>query len=916
MTSFISQILKELLAQGNNVSDLIFVLPSKRAGAYLRKELALMVDKPIFSPEVISIEEFSEKVSQLETIDSVHTLFELYAVYKEVTPKEELEDFENFSNWAQTLMHDFNEIDRYLIDPEKIFNYLFEIQDKNHWSLGEEQTRIVKNYLSFWRKLPDYYKKLQFNLIKKRQGYQGLVYRTAANRIEEFAKENAYNYIFLGFNALNNAEQQITQIMLDNNSRIYWDIDTMFLKDKQHDASLFIRQYLENWPHYKNNEFQYVSNLYSSPKNIEIIGVPKNVGQVKYVAETLAGLTTEELNSTALVLGDESLLLPMLNSIPSKIDALNITMGYPLKYSPFSSLFEKLFEIFKIENDQFYYKDVVAILGSPLIIQATENESEAMINKIKTENLLYLNKNQILNLFPSDRSSIISACFSEKKISTKEALERFSAIVSIFKKLLASEEKGLRLEFLYHHHVVFDKLTSLITEFPHFTSINSLHQYYKELSAQQSLDFQGKPFQGLQLMGMLETRGLDFETVILTSVNEGILPAGKSNNSFIPYDLKKTFNLPTYKEKDAIYTYHFYHLLHRAKKIYLLHDTDTESQMGSEKSRFILQLLHEKQPEHNITTSVISPEVPVVINELKRIDKTPEVLEKLKQFAARGFSPSALTTYIRNPLDFYKQYILGIRDTEEVEETVAYNTLGTVVHDTLEIFYLPFIGKVLSVKNLKEFKKRTAEEVKVQFEKSYSKAPLNKGKNLLIFEVAKRYVINFLNMEIKELEAGKSIIIKEIETNLTSALSIPELDFPVNIRGKVDRVDLYDGVQRIIDYKTGKVIQTQLQISDWESITTDYDKYSKPFQVLTYATMLLSNSSNKGEVEAGVISFKNLKEGFLKFKLKQRGNSDECNITSEILEDFQAQLKLLIVEIFDPNTPFIEKEIKPAYGAY
>ena len=916
MTSFISQILKELLQQGNNVSDLIFVLPSKRAGAYLRKELALLVDKPIFSPEVISIEEFSEKVAQLETIDSVHTLFELYAVYKEVTPKEELEDFENFSNWAQTLMHDFNEIDRYLIDPKKIFNYLFEIQDKNHWSLGEEQTKLVKNYLAFWKKLPEYYAKLQSNLIAKGQAYQGLVYRTAAARIENFATENASNYVFLGFNALNNAEQHIIQKMLENNSRIFWDIDKVFLQDKQHDASLFIRQYIENWPYYKNNEFSYESDLYNSPKDIKVIGVPKNVGQVKFVAETLSKLSAEELNATALVLGDESLLLPMLNSIPSNIDALNITMGYPLKYSPFSSFFEKLFEIFKIENDQFYYKDVLAILGSPLIIHATQNDSEKAVNKIKAENLLYLSKNQILNLFSPDSCAIITACFSEIKINPREALDRFSTIVSIFKKLLASEENGLSLEFLYHYHVVFDKLTALITEFPHFTSINSLHQYFKELSAQQSLDFQGKPFQGLQLMGMLETRGLDFETVILTSVNEGILPAGKSNNSFIPFDLKKTFNLPTYKEKDAIYTYHFYHLLHRAKKIYLLHDTDTESQMGSEKSRFILQLLHEKQAEHNITTSVISPDVPVVINELKSIDKTPEIIEKLKQLAARGFSPSALTTYIRNPLDFYKQYILGIRDTEEVEETVAYNTLGTVVHDTLEAFYIPFLGKPLSVENLKVLKKRTPDEVKAQFERSYSKAPLNKGKNLLIFEVAKRYVINFLNMEIKELEAGKSIIIKEIETNLTSALSIPELDFPVNIRGKVDRVDLYDGVIRIIDYKTGKVVQTQLQISDWEAITTDYDKFSKPFQVLTYATMLLNNSSNKGEVEAGVISFKNLKAGFLKFKLKQKENSDECNITSEILEDFQEELKSLIVEICNPSIPFIEKEIKPAYGAY
>ncbi len=920
MTSFISQILKQLLSQDKDISKLIFVLPSKRAGAYLRKELGNLVDKPIFSPEVISIEEFSENVSGLKTIDSVHTLFELYAVYKELTPKEQLEDFESFGNWAQTLIHDFNEIDRYLIDPEQIFNYLFEIQDKNHWSLGENQTDIVKNYLVFWKKLPEYYSLLKENLLNKSEGYQGLIYRHAAENIDEFAKPNAANYVFLGFNALNNAEQYIIQSMLHNKARIFWDIDDVFLKDGNHDASLFIRQYLENWPYYKTHKFEFASNTYNSEKEIEIIGVPKNIGQVKFVAEKLSELTKDQLNATALVLGEESLLLPMLNSIPSNIEELNITMGYPLKYSVFSSFFEKLFEIYQIENNQIYYKDIVAILSSPLIIRATNFRSEEIINKIKTENLLYLSKQQIEGLFSAEQQPLISACFTDLKLTPEQVLHRFEIIIKHFKDLLIDkDDDSLTLEFLYHYHLVVQKLSELITEFPHFTSLVSLLQYFRELSSQESLDFQGKPFQGLQLMGMLETRGLDFETVFLTSVNEGILPAGKSNNSFIPYDLKKTFNLPTYKEKDAIYTYHFYHLLHRAKKVFLLHDTDTESQMGSEKSRFLLQLLHEKQSKHSIINSVISPEVPAVNNELQSISKSPEILQKIKDLAAHGFSPSALTTYIRNPLDFYKQYILGIRDMEEVEETVAYNTLGTVVHDTLEAFYFPMIGSLLSLEQLSNFKKRTSTEVKKQFEKTYSKAPLDKGKNLLIFEVAKRYVTNFLNMEIEQLKNGVSIEIKEVETNLTTELSIPHLDFPVRIKGKVDRVDLIDDVLRIIDYKTGKVMQNQLEITEWDLIASEYDKYAKPFQVLTYALMLLNKSSLPPNVEAGVISFKNLKEGFLKFSLKEKQGGKpvkNSNITEEILNDFQEQLNLLILEICNPEIPFIEKEIKPAYGAY
>lgn len=295
------------------------------------------------------------------------------------------------------------------------------------------------------------------------------------------------------------------------------------------------------------------------------------------------------------------------------------------------------------------------------------------------------------------------------------------------------------------------------------------------------------------------------------------------------------------------------------------------------------------------------------------------MLEILKKRAEKGFSPSALTTYMRNPIDFYRQYILGIRDKDEVEETVAYNTLGTVVHDTLEAFYAPLTGQELTLAHLQDFLNRTPQEVARQFEKTYSKAPISKGQNLLIFEVVKRYVINFLKMEIKAVEGGKTIEIKEIESNLTAPLNITELNFPVNIGGKVDRVDLVDGILRIIDYKTGKVAQNQLEIVDWAELTTDYGKYAKPFQVLMYATMLLQNKPENMPVEAGVISFKNLAQGFLKFAKKDKagtGAEKESNIDETILENFNEQLKKLILEICDPETEFIEKEIKPAYGNY
>src|SRR5690606_24137031 len=270
--------------------------------------------------------------------------------------------------------------------------------------------------------------------------------------------------------------------------------------------------------------------------------------------------------------------------------------------------------------------------------------------------------------------------------------------------------------------------------------------------------------------------------------------AGKSNNSFIPYELKKTYGLPTYKEKDAVYTYHFYHLLHRAKNVYFLHNTDNESQMGGEKSRFLLQLEIEKHQNHNIRSLMITPEVPAIRNDLQIVEKTPLILQKLKELAERGFSPSALTTYIRNPLDFYRQYILEIKDAQEVEETVAFNTLGTVVHDTLENFFAPFKGKIITEDDIKTIQKAVTSEVRLQFEKTYSKVPLTRGRNLLIFEVAKRYVSNMLKMELRELQKGVETEILAIETNISTEINIEGIPVPVKIKGKVDRVDRANGI--------------------------------------------------------------------------------------------------------------------------
>lgn len=918
MTTFIYDVLEDLQKNGENLSDVTFILPSKRAGLFLKNQLSKVINTTIFAPQILSIEEFVEDLSQISSISNTELLFEFYTSYTQLTKKEQLDTFESFSKWAQILLQDFNEIDRYLIPQEKIFNYLSDIQDINHWSLAENKTNFIKNYLNFWTKLYKYYKHFTQHLLSKKIGYQGLIYREAANNLSNYISNNPdSNHVFLGFNALNTSEENIIQGLLNHNlAKIYWDIDAVFMGNKKHDASLFARQHLKTWKYFKNNTFNWIGKNYSKQKNISAIGIPKNVGQAKYIGSLLKTLQKENntLNNTAVILGDENLLLPVLNALPSSIQNINVTMGFPLKSIPLASLFDSLFQLHKVKSASFYYKDVIAIISHqfirPLMQKEQVDYAALIIETIDKNNLVYLNKERISKM-ALKANNIINLLFSNWENSISLALENCATLILTIKASLDDDKNSnlLSLEYLFRFHKLFNELTRLNTQHKHIKDIATLYSIYKELLSSESLDFQGEPLQGLQLMGMLESRVLDFETVIISSVNEGILPAGKSNNSFIPFDVKLENNLPTYKEKDAVYTYHFYKLLQRAKNIYIIYNTEADVLTGGEKSRFLTQLSLEGI--HNIEHQIITPQVPTIQTQLNTIPKTTSVQEAIIKTAGQGFSPSSLTNYIRNPIDFYYQKILKIKSHEDVEETVAANTLGTVVHNTLEDFYKPLINTFLKIDTIEKLKLQIEKTVIHHFKKEYKEGDITKGKNLIIFEIAKRYVSNFLNLEIKALKAGNEIKIVAIEADNNITINIPELTYPVKIRGKVDRVDECNGTLRIIDYKTGNVLKGQVEITNWETITTDYKKYSKSFQILCYAYMMHQSQNIKLPIEAGIISFKNLSAGFLKFTKKDATNTKNKSslITQDTLADFEKELKYLIIEICNRNIDFTEKEV-------
>ncbi|WP_452597431.1 PD-(D/E)XK nuclease family protein [Pontimicrobium sp. MEBiC01747] len=918
MKSFIYDVLNHLNEKGENISLLTFILPSKRAGIFLRQELSQVVNKTIFSPKIISIEEFVEELAQLKTVSNTELLFEFYNSYITLTPKTERDTFETFSKWAQILLQDFNEIDRYLIPQNNIFEYLSAIKELEHWSLEDNKTKVVLNYLKFWDKLKIYYNHYTKSLINKKIGYQGLIYREAVENIQSYlASKPNTKHIFLGFNALNTAEETIIQELLQNEmAEIFWDIDEAFLNNPIHDAALFTRKHKTNWKHFNKHPFNWITNHYTKDKNISIYGIPKNIGQAKTVGSLLKTISKNNpsLKNTAVVLGEESLLIPIINSIPKDVEALNITMGFPLNSIPLASLFELLFTIQKKGVENYYYKDVISILShqfiKPLFSTKTINVASIIIENIQKNNLVYLTISDIKK-HSKTHHDLINLLFSNWKDDAHIAIANSFKIINVIKTELSvdKESNTLSLEYLFRFNTLFNELQRLNDGFRHINDISALYSIYKELLSSETLDFQGEPLQGLQIMGMLESRVLDFETVIITSVNEGILPSGKTNNSFIPFDVKIENNLPTYKEKDAVYTYHFYRLLQRAKTIYILYNTEIDVLTGGEKSRFINQL--ELENSHKIQHKIITPSVPSFKTELKQIEKTETVLKQLKQIAGRGFSPSSLTNYIRNPIDFYYQKLLGLKDLDEVEETVAANTMGTVVHNTLEDLYKPYINMPLTVDSLKKMKLKIDKTIIHHFSKEYVDGDMTKGKNLIVFEIAKRYVLNFINLEIEDLKKGNNITVLALEAENSMTIPITELNFEVKIRGTVDRVDNYNGITRIIDYKTGKVLQNQVEILNWEDITTDYKKYSKSFQILTYAYMLSESKTLEFPIEAGIISFKNLSSGFLKFTKKQqaRGGKKETLITENTLNSFLQELKKVIIEICNPNINFIEKEV-------
>lgn len=944
MPLFLEKVTGHLISRwGSDLEDVCIVLPNRRAGLFLRKYLAGATRKTIWSPRIFSIEDFVASISGLRLLDLIHLMAELYEVHKELEGKKH-QPFEEFISWAPQLLADFNEVDRNLVDARQLFSFLDEAKAITLWNPDQRPlTDFEKQYLHFYNSLFSYYQKLNSRLLEKKAATQGLLFRTAAMNLEKFEKELPWKHIvFAGFNALTKAEEQIIQFLHHiGKADLLWDADSFYLEDDQQEAGGFLRLWFRKW---NLNEPKWIFNeLKESKKNIEIVGVPNNVSQAKLCGEILSRLgKAGKLNErTAVVLPDERMLFPLLNSVPAEIRDLNITMGLSLRHSPLAGLFDAVF-LLHLNPEKFtrnktgktmkyYFRDVVNVLQHPYIKQMAsvlmkENDFAfgELLSFLKNPNKVFISKEEIIrpgnDLFSSG-FSFLEAAF-EPWNTPAEAIKNLQNLVEGIRDACLlnrdPETKGsfrLELEYLYLFSTILHQL-KLMTETSGIIKANStLFQLFRQMTESTALPFYGEPLKGIQLMGMLETRTLDFENLIILSCNEDLLPRSKHTNSFIPFDIKRDFGIPTFWHKDAVYAYHFYRLLQRAGQVWLLHNTEPDELGGGDKSRFLRQIIHELpsyNPDIRISEQILTfPSGDDSLTVPISIPKNASVMSLLEVKAQKGFSPTSLNAYRKCPLCFYFSEIAGIREPEIPDETIDPKILGQAVHLALNNLYKPFLGHHITPQHISGMKSDTPEALDLAFKKKFPGPDVNYGKNLLLVGVAKKMVLRYLHSEerfLEELELqGQSMKIVDLEKYVESSLEIYYSGkvFPVKLKGIIDRVDLPGNYYRIIDYKTGSVDAKQLVCENWEDLLSEPD-LDKVFQLLTYTVLLQSRKQYRDfTIQAGIISLKKIGNGFMNVRLPEEDTeTPESGINEKSVESFKGILKNLITSIFDTGKEF------------
>ena len=941
MEPFLDKLAKHLYStHGDNFSRICLVFPSRRAGLFFKQYVSRIIDKPIWLPDIYALEDFVVYKSGLNLSDPLDLIARLYKVYKTLE-KDKAQPFSEFISWGNMLLGDFDEIDQYIADGEKVFQFLDEIKAMKHWNPdGKPLTPFEQDYLRFYNSLAPCYTLFRDELLKHGECYFGLAFDVLLKDIQNKSFSEWDSIVFVGFNALTAAEENLLKYLVEaGKGEIYWDADDYYLKDPRQEAGRFLREYIS-----KNTfgPLNWIGNsLSEDTKAISVIGVPGNVGQAKLAGELIRELIKKKGNSDgiALVLVDEGLLLPVLNSIPGETGDFNVTMGFPLKQTPVFSLINIIMSMFanaqrfaqpvpdsKPGTDpmpRFYYKDIQRFLSHPFIVSAQKlsqaNPEKSENSRVAKSFYLSFDLLQLLNNINKPLAAVFEPYLTHKHVESGDVISLVKAVISFLRDTFSpaeneeNEAKGqihsIELEYLFHAAVLCSKLDVILKDPELKPDIETVQSLVSNLIAGLRLPFYGEPLNGLQVMGMLETRLLDFTDIIMISVNEGLLPRGKHQTTFIPDEVRAQFGMQRYSERTAVFAYHFYRLMQRVENAWLIYNTEGDELGGGEKSRFISQMLYEMptvNPEIHISEQTLSV-VPGNTNAGEiSIEKSTEVMLRLQQIAERGFSPTALAMYLKCKLQFYFSQVLRISEPDQVSETIDAAMLGEIVHDALHKTYAARKNEIITPSVLLTMMPDAIRQVNDAFAAKFNTDELSFGKNLLIVKVAENMVRRFLLAEKKYLEQnGGQIEIVMLEENLESVIQVADTVsgevFKVKIHGKADRIDRVEGVTRIIDYKTGKVENKELKL-DMITDLQDKDEPGKLLQVLTYAIMYSDMQAvPPGQLISGIISLRKSSSYLIRTEINKTDILDK-----QLLSAFKIELEAIIGSIFNTAESFIQ----------
>lgn len=925
---------------GAEVSRLAFVFPNRRTGLFFQKYLSEVADIPLFSPTILTINDLFIQLSGKQSADRISMLFTLYDIY--IRQSGSTETFDEFLYWGEMLLNDFDDIDKYMANARMLFSNVTDLREiENDFDfLSDEQIAAIRSFwssfyprgdtpnqqqfLAVWQVLYDLYEEFRATLGAEGKGYEGMIFREVVESMERGESPDLpyEQIVFVGLNALSVSEERfLAQLQKRKIADFYWDYVSDKVTDPDNKASYFVSRNRKSFP----------SSMKLPPEEkikteIEVIGIPSGIGQAKHVYTLLsdwckeAEMSSEEALRTAVILPDEHLLIPVLNAIPEQIRRINVTMGYPLAGTPVASLIEYILALQKNvryidRNPLFYFRDVLPVLNHRYILSTSPEIISSLVKEITENNNIYishteLGKTPLLEILFTPVTGV--EAFSDYLIKVLEELNKVMSALSDEEEEDAPQRTNdLEQEFIFHYFTTVNRMKEVMKDARIEMKIDTFFRLLKRVTDTITIPFHGEPLSGLQIMGVLETRALDFDRLIILSMNEGIFPQRKAANSFIPYNLRRGFGLPTYEHQDSVWAYHFYRLIERASHVSLLYDTRSNGLQTGEVSRFVHQLhyhyevpMRDKLVVYNVSSSKTPP---------LAVPKREDIMRRLDAYrkgGSKAISASAINTYLDCPLKFYFSVVEGIREEEEVSETIESDVFGSILHKVMEELYKPFQGKMVTVDLLKAIRKDTAlltGAIARAFASEFFKTEVVRsltGQNYLIGEMIRKYVEKILERD------GKltPFVYIESERKINGLISLSDHS-EIRLKGFIDRVDEVRDAIRIIDYKSGSGTTT---FSSIESLFNkeEKDRAKAVMQVFMYCWMYAHFTENKGKtIQPGIYYVRSLFSDPFDpsvYHRIERGKSEKVEDFSGYAQAFEEGLRGCLDEIFNPEIPFTQ----------